>query len=116
MSDPLPPIRHPAKFVPLSAVATGEPGAPAVAVSASNPVPCREQPLRSARILATDNPVQPGAAMLVDCSAGGQATFTLQDGTILALTLSPGLTLLPLAVTELSSANLTAVLNAWVLD
>ena len=116
MPDPLPPIRHPAKFVPLSAVATGQPGEAAIAVSPTNPVPSREQPLRSARVLTADTPVASGAALLVDCSAGGVASFTLEDGTQLALTLSPGLTLLPLAVTELASADLTANISAWVLD
>lgn len=113
---PCPPIRFPAKFVPLSAVATGQPGEAAIAVSAANPIPSREQPVRGARVLAPDTPVLPGVGLLVDCSASGQATFTLEDGSALELTLPAGLTLLPFAVTVIASANLTADLNAWVLD
>ena len=116
MPDPLPPVRHPARFVPLSAIATGEPGEAAVSVGPANPIPSREQPLRGARSLGADTPVTAGLALLVDCSAGGQSTFTLEDGSILTLTLSPGLTLLPLAVTGYAAADLTASFNAWVLD
>lgn len=116
MPEPLPPIRHPARFVPLSALATGETGAPAVPVSAANPLPCRDQPFTDVRDLAPDVAVAPGVALLVDCSVGGLASFTLAGGSTLSLTLSPGLTLLPLSVSLLAAADLTAVLNAWVLD
>ncbi|WP_284124057.1 hypothetical protein [Parerythrobacter aestuarii] len=100
----------------MSALATGEPGEAALPISPGNPLPSREQPLRGARALAPDTSVAAGVALLLDCSAGGQATFTLQDSSTLTLTLSPGLTLLPLAVIGIASAGLTAALNAWVLD
>ena len=116
MPQSLPPVRHPARFVPLSALATGAPGQPAVPTGPDNPLPTREQPLRGARAVLPDTPVVPGTALLVDCSAGGRATFVMQDGSNLVLTLSAGLTLLPLAVVELISSDLTAVLDAWVLD
>lgn len=114
--DPLPPVRHPARFVPLTALATGEPGAPASVVSASSPLPCRDQPFTDVRALPPDTPVPPGIALLVDCSSGGLASFTLAGGSTLALTFSPGLTMLPLAVTQIASDGLTAALSAWVLD
>lgn len=116
MPDPLPPVRHPSRFVPLSAVATGQPGEPAVPVGPTNPVPCSDQPLRGARPLSPDSSVASGLALLVDCNAGGKATFVLEDSSALELTLSPGITLLPLAVTTIQGAGLTASLNAWVLD
>ncbi|GAA4048314.1 hypothetical protein [Parerythrobacter jejuensis] len=116
MPDSLPPIRHPSRFVPLSAVATGVPGEPALPVSATNPVPCRDQPLRGARMLSADIAVEPGIALLVDCSVAGLASFTLEDGSTLSLTLAPGLTMLPLAVSTVASANQTAQFDAWVLD
>lgn len=116
MPDSLPPIRHPARFVPMSAVATGQPGEPAVPVSAANPVPCSDQPLRGARALAADIPVLPGLAVLIDCSAGGRTTFVFSDSSSLELTLSPGLTLLPFAVTHFTSTGQTAAFNAWVLS
>ena len=116
MTDPLPPVRHPARFVPMSAVATGEPGQPAVPVGRANPIPSSDQPLRSARPLVPDIPIDPGLALLVDCSAGGRATLVLEDASSLDLTFSPGLTLLPLAVTSIQSAGQTAAFNAWVLD
>lgn len=116
MPEPLPPIRHPARFVPLSALATGEVGAAAVPVSVSHPLPCRDQPFTDVRELAPDAPVAPGIAMLVDCTSGGLASFTLAGGSTLTLTLSPGLSLLPMAVVELAGADLTADLTAWVLD
>lgn len=120
MPDPqpeqLPPIRHPARFVPVTALATGDVGAPALPVGAANPLPCREQPYVAVRELAPDAAVTPGIALLVDCSAGGAASLVLASGTVLTLTFSPGITLLPLAVSLLSSTGLTAVLDAWVLD
>lgn len=116
MPEPLPPIRHPSRFVPLAGIATGQPGDAALAVSPANPVPSREQPLRGARALAPDTPVTPGTVLLADCSAEGIATFRLEDGTPLSLTLPAGLTMLPFAVTELVGTGQTAALNAWVLD
>ena len=116
MPDTLPPIRHPARFVPLAGIATGEPGDPALAVSPANPVPSREQPLRGARVLLPDTVTSAGTALLIDCSAEGKAGFVLSDGSSLTLTIAPGLTLLPFAVTQLTSVGMTAVLDAWVLD
>lgn len=116
MPEPLPPVRHPARFVPLASLATGEVGAPAVPVTPANPLPCRDQPFTDVRPLVPGTPVAPGIALLIDCSAGGSASFTLAGGSGLSLTLSPGLTMLPLAVSSLAEAGLTAVLDAWVLD
>jgi hypothetical protein len=116
MPDPLPPVRHPARFVPLSAIAVGEVDAAAVPVSGVHPLPCREQPFRDVRELVPGTPVAAGIALLVDCNAGGTASFALSGGSSLSLTLSPGLTLLPLAVVSLAAAGLTADLTAWVLD
>lgn len=116
MPDPLPPIRHPARFIPLTALATGEPGSPAMPVGATNPLPSREVGLRGARGLAPGNTVEAGAAVMIDCSASGRATFVLADGSQLPLTVSAGLTLLPLAVTGIAQDGLTAVFAAWVLD
>lgn len=116
MPEPLPPIRHPARFVPLSALATGEVDAPAEPVTAANPLPCREPPFTAVRELVPGASVTPGVAVLMDCSSGGLASFTLASGSSLSLTVSPGLTLLPLAVASLAAADLTADLTAWVLD
>ena len=116
MPDPLPPIRHPSRYIPLTALATGEPGLPALAVGTANPLPSREAPLRSARGLAPGNIVEAGAAILIDCSASGRAIFVLADGSQLPLTISAGLTMLPLAVTGLAQDGQTAALTAWVLD
>lgn len=116
MPEPLPPVRHPARFVPLASLATGEVGAPAVPVTPANPLPCRDQPFSDARALLPGTPVAPGVAVLVDCSSAGLASFTLSSGSSLSLTLSPGLTVLPLAVTGLAATDLTADLAAWVLE
>lgn len=116
MSDPLPPIIHPARFVPLTALATGQPGSPAEPIGAAHPLPVRSQGLAAARSLAAGESVTPGAAFLADCTAGGRATLVLADGSDLPLSVSPGLTLLPLAVQSVRSAGLSAEASFWVLD
>ena len=116
MPETTPPIRHPAKFVPLSAIAYGAPGSAATPVTAENPVPVRDQALRSARALEPDVVGIPGHAVLIDCAASGRAELQLADDLILPLTLAPGVTLLPLAVKQLLSAGTTAAVDAWVLD
>ena len=116
MSDPLPPIIHPARFVPLTALATGEPGMPAEPIGADHPLPVKSRSFDGARPLTVGESVAPGAAFLVDCTAGGRATLVLADGSDLPLSLSPGLTMLPLAVQSVRSAGLSADAEYWVLD
>ncbi len=114
---PTPPIiRHPAKYVPLSAVAIGENNAEAQPVSAANPFPCVDKPLSAIRALIADTVVTPGNAVLVDCSTGGTINLQLSDESQLPLTFAPGVTLMPFAVRAVSSVGTTAQFNAWVLD
>ena len=116
MPETIPLIRHPAKFVPLTAIATGEPGFAAVPVSAGNPLPCTEKPLTAVRALVTGTVVTPGSVVLIDCSADGKIVLELADGSQLPLSFSAGVTLLPLAVRSIAESGTTASFNAWVLD
>ncbi|GAA4642531.1 hypothetical protein GCM10023115_06260 [Pontixanthobacter gangjinensis] len=116
MSDNNLQIRHPARYVPLTALATGSPGSDAIPVSLGNPIPCAVQPLGSVRALTPDNAVEPGLAVLVDCSAAGTIMLELSDGSQLPLTYSAGVTLLPFAVRSTVSVGSTATFNAWVLS
>ncbi|WP_435418986.1 hypothetical protein WAB17_05355 [Parerythrobacter aurantius] len=116
MPETLPPVRHPARFVPLTAIATGNIGEPAESVGPSHPLPVAERAYTDARPLFPDSPVAPGRGLLVDCDSAGSATFILGSGSSLSLTLSPGLTLLPLAVVSLQAEQTSALVTAWVLD
>lgn len=116
MPDPVPSIRHPSAYVPLSALATGALGDQARPVTPENPVPNSEQPYRDARALLADAPISEGKALLVDCSAGGLVDLILAGGANLQMTFSPGITLLPFAVTGYSAGGTTAAIRAWVLD
>lgn len=109
-------IRHPAKFVPLIGVALGNAGEEAVAVSKTKPFPCSDQPFTAIRALVPDAPVEPGLAILVDCTTAGKIVLGMSDDSQLPLTFSPGVTLLPLAVRRTISIGTTANFNAWVLD
>ena len=116
MPDPTPVIRHPARFVPLAAVATEGADGAALPVSPSNPVPVLEAPYVAARALVEDTAVEPGKALLVDCNQGGVLNFELADTTQLPLTFAPGVTLLPFSVRQRMSLGSTATASAWVLD
>lgn len=116
MPDTQIPIRHPAKFVPYSAVAIGAPGEPAIAITPATPLPSSDQPFRNAQALAFDVAVTPGLGLLVDCAASGVVVLEFAGGAQIALTMSPGITLLPFAVTQILSVGTTATLSAWVLS
>lgn len=115
MPDNLPLIRHPARYVPLTALATGSPGDEATPVSSANPFPSIDQPLSAIRALILDNAVEPGRAVLVDCSTAGTIMLELADGSQLPLTYAAGVTLLPFAVRSTLSVGTSAVFSAWVL-
>ncbi len=116
MPDSHPTIRHPANYVPLAAVAIGNVNTQAVPVSSDNPFPCSDQPLTSIRALAPDTPVDPGLALLVDCSAAGKIVLEFADATQLPLSFSPGVTMLPFSIRNVISTGTTATFTAWVLD
>lgn len=116
MPDLTPIIRHPARFVPLAAVATEGVDGTALPVSSSNPVPTSDAPYSAARALVEDTSVAPGKALLVDCSQGGVLNLELADTTQLPLTFAPGVTLLPFSVRQRLSLGSTATASAWVLD
>lgn len=116
MPDPEAVIRHPSRYVPLTALATGVEGEIAHPVTPDNPVPNAEQPYRGVRPLLPDTPIAPGKALLADVVTGGMVEMELANGSMLAITLHPGLTMLPFATSQLVSAGTTATLDAWVLD
>ncbi|MXP47732.1 hypothetical protein GRI43_10095 [Altererythrobacter luteolus] len=116
MPESTPYIRHPAKFVPLTAIATGESGSAAVPISNANPLPCAEKPLAAVRALIPGTNVAPGSVVLIDCSIDGTVVLELVDGSQLPLSFSAGVTMLPLAVRSIAEAGTTASFNAWVLD
>lgn len=115
MSESIPLIRTPARYVPLAAIAIGASGGPAVAVSAANPVPCSDQPLSTLRALIPDTAVEPGNALLVDCSSAGKIMLEFSDGSQIALSFAPGVALMPFAIARILSNGTTASFNAWVL-
>ena len=110
------PVHQPSRYVPLAAVATRSASGNAEPISPANPIPCSEMPLASVRALVADTVIEPGLALLVDCSTGGMLNLELADGTQLPLAFAPGLTLLPFAVRQRLSLGTTAIDNAWVLD
>ena len=116
MPDTLPLIRHPAKYVPLTALATGNPEGSAIPISPDNPFPCSDQPLASIRALIADAQTAPGLAILVDCSNSGKIVLEFADGSQLPLSFSAGVTMLPFAVSSVVSTGTTATFNAWLLD
>ena len=116
MTQTNPLVRHPSRFVPLAAVATKAPDGTADPISPANPIPSSEVPLSNVRALVEDVAVDPGLAILVDCSGQGTLNLEFADGTQLPLTFAPGLTILPFAIRQRISLGSTAVANAWVLD
>lgn len=108
-------IHHPAKYIPLTALAIGVEGANGVPVSQDLPLPCSEKPLSAARALIPDTAVTPGLAVLVDCSSAGKIVFRMVDETLLPLTFAPGVTMLPFAVSGIEAAGTSAEFQAWVL-
>ena len=113
---PNPVIEHPSRAVPFVALAYGDSGAEAVAVSATNPIPSRDRPYRDARGLVANTVVTPGQAVLVDCAGEGKIAFELASGTQVLITVPAGLVILPLAAQRFLSAGTTAQFSAWVLD
>jgi hypothetical protein len=113
---PNPNIDHPSRAVPFVAVAFGDAGQAAVAVSRTNPLPSIEQAYSHARALTANVLVTPGISVLIDCAGDGKINLELTDGTQLAITVSAGLTILPFAVQRFVSTNTTAVFSAWVMD
>ena len=116
MPETNPLIRHPAKFVPLTAIATGEAGTAAVPISSANPLPCAEKSLSAVRALIPGTNVTPGTVVLIDCSLDGKIVLELVDGSQLPLSFAAGVTMLPLAVRSIAESGTTASFNAWVLD
>lgn len=109
---PNPIIQHPSSTIPFVALAYGDAGQEAQAVSPSNPIPSIDRPYRDARALVANTLVTPGQAVLVDCSQQGKIAFELASGTQILLTVPAGLAFLPLAAQRFLSAGTTALFAA----
>lgn len=103
----MPSILAPAGYAPEFAVSFSGP-AGAVRVDTDNPLPMSEPSFRGAVPIVPDveQPARRGVAIVT--RTAGDAALKLADGSTIVLPVTPGLSILPFAVTTVVAAQTTA--------
>lgn len=100
-------ITAPASYVPQTAIAfAGDEGA--ALVSAASPLPISEPSYRSAAVIVPDVTFAPPRAIAVVAQGAGTIALRFADATMIAVPISPGLTILPFAATQVVASGTTA--------
>lgn len=100
-------ITAPAAYVPQTAIAfAGQDGA--ALVSPASPLPISEPSYRSAVPVTPDTPFAMPRAIAVVAQGAGTVTFRFNDASTVAVPVSPGLTILPFAATQIVGSGTTA--------
>lgn len=101
-------ITAPAAYVPQTAIAFAAPDGAAL-VSLDTPLPISEPSYRSATPIALDAAFPPARAVAVIAQGGGNVAFRFADAGAITVPVSPGLTILPFAATQILANGTTAV-------
>lgn len=102
-----PAIAAPAGFVPEVAMTFAGP-AGAVCVGPDDPLPMREASFGGAVAIAPGTDQPPLRAVAIACTVAGTVTLKLADGSMLAVPVQTGFSILPFAVRTVVAAGTTA--------
>jgi hypothetical protein len=100
-------ITAPASYVPQTAIAFSADDGAAL-VSATSPLPISEPSYRTAASIAPDAPFAPPRAIAVVAQAAGNVAFRFADASTIVVPVSPGLSILPFAATQIVASGTTA--------
>lgn len=103
----MPSILAPAGYAPEFAVSFSGPGG-AVRVDRDNPLPMSEPSFRGATAIVPDIEQPAGRGVAIVATAAGDAALKLADGSVFVLPVTPGLSILPFAVTTIVAARTSA--------
>lgn len=101
------PITAPAAYVPQTAIAFAVAEGAAL-VSAASPLPISEPSYHGATAIALDAPFAAPRAVAVIAQGGGNVAFRFADASTITVPVSPGLTILPFAATQVMASGTTA--------
>lgn len=101
------PIHAPAAYVPQTALSFAGPDGAAL-VSAATPLPTSEPSYHAAAAIALDTPFAPPRAIAVVAQGAGDVAFRFADASTITVPVSPGLTILPFAATQIVAGGTTA--------
>jgi hypothetical protein len=100
-------ITAPASYVPQTAIAfAAQEGAELV--SHASPLPISEPSYRTAVAITPDAPFAPPRAIAVVAQGAGSVAFRFADASTITVPVSPGLTILPFAATQIVASGTTA--------
>jgi hypothetical protein len=100
-------ITAPASYVPQTAIAFAADDGAAL-VSAGSPLPTSEPSYRAAAPIVPDAPFAPPRAIAVVAQGAGTVAFRFADASTIVVPVSPGLTILPFAATQIVANGTTA--------
>jgi hypothetical protein len=100
-------ITAPAAYVPQTAVAFAAPDGAAL-VSIDTPLPISEPSYRRATPIVLDAAFPPPRAVAVIAQGAGNVAFRFADASAITVPVSPGLTILPFAATQILASGTTA--------
>jgi hypothetical protein len=100
-------ITAPAAYVPQTAIAFAAPEGAAL-VSRDTPLPISEPSYRSATPIALDAAFTPPRGITVIAQGVGNVAIRFADASTITVPVSPGLTILPFAATQILASGTTA--------
>lgn len=101
-------ITAPASYVPQTAIAFAADEGAAL-VSAASPLPISEPSYRTSAAIVPDAPFAAPRAIAVVAQGAGDVAFRFADASTIVVPVSPGLTIVPFAATQIVAGGTTAV-------
>jgi len=100
-------ITAPAAYVPQTAIAFAAPDGAAL-VSVDVPLPISEPSYRAATPIVLDALFAPPRAIAIVAQSAGNVAFRFANASTITVPVSPGLTILPFAATQVLASGTTA--------
>lgn len=100
-------ITAPAAYVPQTAIAFAAPDGAAL-VSIDAPLPTSEPSYRTATPIVPDTPFAPPRAIAIVAQGAGNVALRFANASTITVPVSPGLTILPFAATQVLASGTTA--------
>jgi hypothetical protein len=107
-------ITAPAAYVPQTAIAFASPEGAAL-VSRDTPLPISEPSYHAAAPIVLDAPFTAPRAVAVVAQGAGNVAFRFADASTITVPVSPGLTILPFAATQVVASGTTAAASLYAL-